>query len=351
MSLPVRHIVIDDRQQLLLRKDVWSDTFVEAFLRTERGLEPIQLRYRGGHTRDYPKKSYEIVHKGITYHLNAEYDDPSMIRNALSFRFFRWIGVPSPETKHVLIRWNNEHQGVYLEIEAVDRRFFRKRGIPMKSLLYAVNDRANFSLKDPDSMRRKSSLFSGYRLMAGPVSERKRLTAFITNLHTRRAARLSAYLQSRLDIDNYLRWLAGAVFTGNYDGFDQNYALFRKPGSERYGIIPWDYEGTWGRNCYGKSCGSDLVRISGYNDLTAKLLSDRAVRLRYKKILQQGLKEAFTLNRLLPEIRRLHDSIYPHMYADRSRKWPFALFETEPEFIQRYIQERRTIIRQEIKKW
>lgn len=30
-----------------------------------------------------------------------------------------------------------------------------------------------------------------------------------------------------LDADKYLRWLAGVVFTSNYDGFVHNYALYR----------------------------------------------------------------------------------------------------------------------------
>lgn len=345
MSLPVRHIVIQERQLRSLEKDVWSDDFVDAHLKTENGQIPIKLRYRGGHTRNYPKKSYEIVMNHKTIHLNAEYDDPSMIRNALSFRFFEWIDVPSPQTKHVVMRLNGQSLGVYLEIEAVERRFFRRRGIPVQALIYAVNDSANFSLKDPDSSRRKASLFDGYQLKLGQRLERRRLKTFISRLHLLSSAKLSGYLKTHLDVENYLRWLAGAVFTGNYDGFDQNYALFRRSGSRKYSISPWDYEGTWGRNCYGKRISSDLVRVSGYNELTKKLLADQNIRDRYKQILRQGLSSAFTLDRLMPEVRKLHDSITPYIYQDRLRRWPFSTFESEPEVISRYIEERRQLIK------
>jgi spore coat protein H len=350
MSLPVRHIIIEERQLHTLQKNVWSDEFVEAQLKTSGCLVPIKLRYRGGHTRNYPKKSYEIVKDGKTFHYNAEYDDPSMIRNALSFRFFEWLGVPSPKTKHCQLRMNGESLGVYLQIEAVDRNFFRKRGIPVRALIYAVNDGGNFSLNEPDSSRRKKSLFQGYRLMIGHPSERKRLSGLISRLHTLPAGKLPGFLKTQVDIDNYLRWLAGAVFTGNYDGFEQNYALFRRRGSSKYVITPWDYEGTWGRNCYGKRVSSDLVRVTGYNELTGKLLAIRSVRERYKQVLRQGLQSAFTSDRLMPEIKRLHESIAPYIYQDRARRWPFSTFEEEPELIGGYIAERRRLIKQELEK-
>lgn len=350
MSLPVRNIVIQEQQLRSLQKDVWSDAFVDAQMKTEKGLVPIKLRYRGGHTRDYPKKSFEIVKGGKTYHFNAEYDDPSMIRNALSFRFFEWLGVPSPKTKHCRLRLNGESLGVYLQIESVDRNFFRRRGIPVRALIYAVNDSANFSLTVANTSRRKASLFSGYRLMIGPRTERQRLKSFISKLNTLPSGNLSLYLKNHMNIENYLRWLAGAVFTGNYDGFEQNYALFRRPGSLKYVITPWDYEGTWGRNCYGKRVSSNLVRVTGYNELTKKLLADSSIRTRYKQILHQGLQDAFTLGRLQPEVKRLHESIAPYIYEDRARRWSYSTFEEEPEYISNYIQERRQLIKQELMK-
>lgn len=350
MELPTRSIIIGEQEFETLEKDVWSDTFISAHMISGGKRESIKLRYRGGHTRNYPKRSYEIIRNGKTYHYNAEYDDPSMIRNALSFKFFDWIGVPCPQTRHCILKLNNESLGVYLEIEGVDRIFFRRRGIAVQSLFYAVNDYANFSLVGPESRRKKSSLFKGYQQIMGGQADRTSWKAFILRLNTLKEPYLSRYLMKELDIDNYLRWLAGAVFTGNYDGFDQNYAVYRHKTRQKYRMIPWDYEGTWGRNCYGKKCGSDLVRVTGYNELTKKLLSNKYIRLRYKNLLRRILKYHFTVKKIDPVVLKMSQTIAPYIYKDDARKWSLSVFDDEPQLIHTYIQERRELIKRALRK-
>jgi spore coat protein H len=157
-------------------------------------------------------------------------------------------------------------------------------------------------------------------------------------------------LNRKLDVANYLRWLAGAVLTNNYDGFDQNYALYEHKTSDKYRIIPWDYEGTWGRNCYGKPCASDLVRITGYNALTEALLADASVRKRYADLLADIVQTKFTEQSMMPVVRSMHGKIAESIYRDHTRNWPVRVFDGEPELIRRYIQERREIVRKELAK-
>ncbi|PYI52095.1 CotH kinase family protein [Paenibacillus flagellatus] len=348
MALAEYDIVIGAYERKLMQKHIWDGTFVKAQLLYEGKKVPIRVRYRGGHTRDYPKKSYEIRVGNKTYHFNAEYDDPSMMRNALSFQFLETIGVPSPFTRHCVLHINGRSEGVYLLIEAVNRAYFRRRKIAVRSLVYASNDSANFSLISPETGRRKRTLFEGYRLVIGKAAARTRLKRFIRSIHRLRGAKLSRYLNRKLDIDNYLRWLAGAVLTGNYDGFDQNYALYEHAPTGKYRIVPWDYEGTWGRNCYGRRCASDIVRITGYNALTEALLSDKTVRGRYRELMRALLRTAFTESRIMPMVNRMHSRIAPSIYNDDTRKWPLRVFDSEPELIRDYIRERRDILLKEL---
>ncbi|MCR8641349.1 CotH kinase family protein [Paenibacillus sp. N1-5-1-14] len=350
MLLPIYHIQISEQARLRLQQNVWSNRFVPAFRVTSKRFEPIQVRFRGGHTRNYPKKSYEIIMPDKRIHLNAEYDDPSMVRNALSFYFFDQIGVPSPKTRHCELIINGESAGVYLEIESVDRLFFKKRHIAVQSLMYAVNDYANFSRKVGGKPRLKESLFEGYKQMIGGEQDILHLKSFIAEINGRQSRSLQAYLTEHLDVNNYLMWLAGAVCTGNYDGFDQNYAFYRHQSKRYYRIIPWDYEGTWGRNCYGKLCESNLVRVEGYNFLTKQMLRVPAFRAKYKKILNQVLDQHFTLSRIEPVIDHLHSQIAPSIYQDESRKWSLSTFDKEPELMKIYLVERRVDILKAISK-
>ncbi|MFC4776999.1 CotH kinase family protein [Paenibacillus sp. GCM10023252] len=351
-ALPIRSIRIAAADLRELQQDAWSKQMKPVQLELEGSSYKAQFGYRGGHTRGYRKKSYEVrINGGRILHWNAEYDDPSMMRNALSFYFFNKIGVLAPKTKHFWLIINGEPQGVYLEIESVDELFFRERGRSWKSIIYAVNDSANFSLIDPITKSAKTDLFDGYEVVSGGAGTKTRLRTFLASIHKLPRQKLQPYLARRLDIDQYLLWLAGAVLTGNYDGFDQNYALYEHGGTGKYRILPWDYEGTWGRNCYGKPCGSNLVRLEGYNHLTQAVLSYSAYRQQYKKVMTSLLRDAFTTDELVPVIQQMHSHIDSAIRHDHTRGSSYATFASEPAFMRQYISERRDILKTALQEW
>ena len=114
----------------------------------------------------------------------------------------------------------------------------------------------------------------------------------------------------------YLKWLAGAVLTGNYDGFDQNYALYEHTASGKYRIIPWDYEGTWGETAMA---GFDQVEVKGYNMLTRKVLAYKSCRIAYRLILSNLLASRFTWKTIEPVILGLYKKITPAIQDDFTR--------------------------------
>ncbi|WP_027094362.1 CotH kinase family protein [Cohnella thermotolerans] len=350
MNLPVRELQIGEAESWEMERNLWNDRYVNAVMHANGRNVPVRVRFRGGHTREYPKRSYEVVRQGQSFHYNAEFDDPSMIRNALSFRFFEGLGVPSPRTKHVRLFLNGEPLGVYLEIEGVERAFFRRRGIGYSSLFYAVNNNADFGLRNPETNRLKHTLLSGYEHRFGGDAEKARLKAFIKGFNEKSGTGLTAFLKSKLDVENYLRWLAGAVLTGNYDGFEQNYALYRHKKTGKFRIIPWDYEGTWGRNCYGQLVSSGLVDVMGYNHLTRKVLEQKANRARYKAILSSALKGPFNENLIMPNVRSMISKLSPYIREDTLRRWSYSEFLGEGDVIRQYIRERRRLIASALRK-
>lgn len=344
MRIPIRSLTIAGNDLFSMERDLWKDRYVPGMLHTNGQSVPVKARYRGGHTRAYPKRSYEVMRNGQTFHYNAEFDDPSLIRNALSFWFIEKLGLSAPRTKHVRLFLNGTPIGTYLEIEAVEKGFFRRRGIGAKSLFYAVNDHADF--RAPSG----SAPLYGYEGQFGGASERARLLSFLHGIHRHNGDEFASYASKRLDVDNYLKWLAGAVLTGNYDGFEQNYAIYRHVPTGKWRMVPWDYEGTWGRNCYGKRVDAKLVSVHGYNHLTEKLLSYRPFRLRYKAILRNALGGLFAEKRIMPFAAAMHRAISSFYREDRLNKWPYELFVGELEVVSEYIAQRRSIIAKELKR-
>lgn len=136
----------------------------------------------------------------------------------------------------------------------------------MRSIFYAVNDHAGFMINS-NSSSTSTDLLSGYSLIRGKDVDRTRLRNFIQQLNIKSRLELFRFLQSRVDTDNYLRWLSGAVLTGNFDGFHQNYTWYEKIKSGKYGILPWDYEGTWGGTVMEHELIPILFVFRGITDL------------------------------------------------------------------------------------
>lgn len=350
-NLPARQLNVASNDWRQLHMNPWSQSFVPVQFWSNGEWIHAELRLRGGHTREYAKKSYEIrLPNGDSLHWNAEYDDPSMMRNALSLLFFASIGVPSPQVRHCQLFANGHPLGTYLELEAVNDHYLRRRSLHAQAIIYAVNDNANFRLHAPETKQRKRSLFAGYELAYGGKDSKLRLTSFIRQLNRLQGRKLRQLLEDRLDIGNYLNWLAGAVLTGNYDGFEQNYSLLESK-EGRYWIMPWDYEGTWGRNCYGQPCGVDAVRVQGYNKLTWLVLNEPMWKRDYCDRIDDLLERQFTAERLKPTIEALHQTLYEAVQQDPQRKWPFAVFSKEPAYILDYIEERRAVVKQALRRW
>ena len=174
--IPSYSLKIEEENLEELRGDLWNNEPVPADLIVEGVTYDIDIAYRGSYTRKFRKRSYRIefidpkIFSGAReIHLNAEYKDPSLIRNKLSFDFFHDLGVLAPQSQHINLSRNGSHKGVYLQLESVDEFFLKKRGLPMGPIFYAVNNNANFSLMRDEKMKR--SLLSGYQQAFGNQSD------------------------------------------------------------------------------------------------------------------------------------------------------------------------------------
>lgn len=334
-----------------LRNDVWCDDPVPAKLTYEQRKYDIDIVYRGSHIREFAKKSYRVMfHKPRLFqgvkemHLNAEFNDPSLIRNKLSLDFFRDIGTLSPESQHVFVKINNQIQGVYLQLESVDERFLQNRNLPNGSIYYAIDDDANFSLISELESDVKKKLSAGYELKYGNQQSEEHLSKFIYELNVISRASYEREIVKYVDVDKYLRWLAGVVCTQNFDGFVHNYALYYNGETKLFEVIPWDYDATWGRDVQGKPMEHDYTRIQGYNTLSARLLDVYTFRKQYKNILEEILSKQFTVEYIKEKIEKMYKVIRPYVLQDPYVKGRVDIFDKEPDVILEYVKKRREFI-------
>jgi spore coat protein CotH len=72
---------------------------------------------------------------GITkFTLNNMVQDPSYIHEALSYRLFRAVGVPTPRVGYANVTLNGRNYGLHLNVETVDTTMLKRWGLTNKHL-------------------------------------------------------------------------------------------------------------------------------------------------------------------------------------------------------------------------
>lgn len=347
-------IFINPKWLQKLEDDIWQDEHVPALLKIGEKRYKIGFNHRGNVIRKKKKKSYNIIFQkpylvdgAHEIHLNAEYDDISLSRNKLSLDFFDRIGVISPHSKHVLLYLNGFCKGIYLELESFDQHLLKKRNLPDGPIIYATNYFANFSLVSPEN-ELKTSLDEGYTIKYGDQNHLSLLEDFIEMINTFSNEDFQDEVGKILDIEKYLKWLAGVVCTQNFDGFIHNYALYLNSESNLFEITPWDYDGTWGRDLHGRKLDHDFVPISGYNTLTGRLLHIYPYRLKYKEILSSILENHFCLDTLEAIIEEQFQTLQPYIKTDPYINMDEKLFNKEKDVILKFIEQRNSYLKREM---
>lgn len=347
-------IFINPKRLQKLEDDIWEDEHVPALLKIGNKRYKIGIAYRGNVIRKKKKKSYNIIFQNPylfeaahEIHLNAEYDDISLSRNKLSLDFFDTIGVISPHSKHVLLYINGFCKGIYLELESFDQHLLKKRNLPDGPIIYATNYFANFSLISPEN-ELKTSLDEGYTIKYGEEKDLSLLEDFIEMINTFPNEEFEKEVGKILDIEKYLRWLAGVVCTQNFDGFIHNYALYLNSKTNLFEITPWDYDGTWGRDLHGRKLDYDFVPITGYNTLTGRLLHIQPYRLQYKEILASILTTHFNIETLEPIIEQQFQLLKPFIRTDPYINMDEKYFDKEIDVILTFIKNRNDYLTKQL---
>jgi spore coat protein H len=186
----------------------------------------------------------------------------------------------------------------------------------------------------------KKQLDSGYEQKIGSKDDPIHLVNFIFELNTTPRNEYEQVISKHLNVEKYLKWLAGVVCTQNYDGFVHNYALYRNGNTNLFEVIPWDYDATWGRDIHGDTMEYDYVRLEGFNTLTARLLDIPTYKKMYAEILASILENQFTIEYMAPKVENLHNLLRPFVLQDPYIKHKIEKFDNEPEFIFQFIKDR-----------
>ena len=318
--------------------DPWSDIEYKAqFSFTREGTKElfpdIGIRIRGNTSRNKAKKSFKLSFNtfkdGGEFHalekmnLNAEVNDPSMLRSKLSWTTFRKLGLPSLRSNHVLLYINSQFYGVYINTENIDECFVNSR--------FGTNDGNLYKCTYPADLEYISENPNDYIIgdEDGRVYDLRTnrewddygdLAGFISVIHDYSGSRFMEELEQRMNVQQYLKIIAVDVMSANWDGYignKNNYYLYRDQVSGRIEYIAYDLDNTWGLDWLGV----DWTRQSVYSwsrearPLYDKIMAQDVYRKQYTGYVKE-LAAYLSSDELQQEVLRWRDQISPWVSQD-----------------------------------
>lgn len=232
-------------------------TYIEAQIKwdDQSHIDMARAKYRGGWSRQYPKKNYTInlqadpnltkLSEDNDWILNASYIDKTMMRHAFSYQLMRAMtgdSLSAPSTEFVEVKVNHEYQGLYLLHPRIDRSFLDLK-------------KSGSLFKDPPIFRRDFELET---LEKEDPYHQKYPDLDEGNRNIRLDSIKQQFLQSGLcdneEIFNYfdknsiLNWHLLLLTTHGSDGLLKNFYLYQKSKKAPFKICIWDYDHSFGRD-------------------------------------------------------------------------------------------------------
>ncbi|MBO0699335.1 MAG: CotH kinase family protein, partial [Zavarzinella sp.] len=258
---------------------------------------------------DLARNEKQDAHGVTAIHLHAMPLDPAKAREAIAFAVFRDAGVPAPRTAFAEVtlsvpgRFDKEYLGLYTVVEDVDRRFLADRFGTDKGLLMRPARMRGLDYLGDDWERYKGQ----YQPLGDATrDEGKRLVEFARLINQAGDDEFKKRIDSFLDVDEFLRFMAASALTTNLESFlalGHNYSLYLNPKTNKFVFIPGDQEFTFA-NFLLMGTADQLLDLSlmhpypGDNKLPDRLLVIRAVNEKYQKLLGELTATVFTRDRL-----------------------------------------------------
>ncbi len=217
----------------------------------------VAVRSRGGGSRNPTKMGLRIDFNFYTANrrfrglealvLDNLWQDPALIREALTMKIFRRMGEAAPRESFCRLFLNNQYQGLYALVEEIDGDFVeRETGEPGAHVFeYHWNyyffgddlgpDLAPYKpLFEPRTHETESD-----EELYGPIRD------LFHNVNEPDDAVWLDVIGQRLDLAQFMRMLGIEAFVGENDGLlgyagMNNFYLFRSPGTARHRVLPWD---------------------------------------------------------------------------------------------------------------
>ena len=282
----------------------------------------VQARFKGSTTLLYPKKSWAIKFSdtnnffGVTrINLHADYKDYSGMRNFLILRLFDFLGTTAPQIKHVTYEVNGVPYGIYTQTDQIDADFLTRNGRLVKSLYKANNHAALMAPPVHDEYFSRI-----WEIEAGGDPSYNELRVLFNDALYWTSEEFNAKIDDLIDVDNFLGFFAVHFVFVDMDNFTKNIFLNKNSNTNKWEIIPWDNEGSFGNSAYGVFDSTAVeynmkdAHTPEYQVVFQRLLENPVYRDIFKSKINKVLTDGYEMLDTL--IDNTYNKIKEDVYAD-----------------------------------
>ncbi len=255
--------------------------------------------------------------------LKNNFDDNSMVREKVSSDLFREFGLASSQTSFcaVYVDYGSgpKYFGLYSLVEEVDDSVLDSQFADGSGNLYKPDgDAASFASNtyDEGEMEKKNNEEKG------DYSDVYALYNVI-NSSTRTSApdAWKAELESVLDTDAFLKWLAANTLMQNWDTYGimtHNYYLYNNPSTQKLTWIPWDGNESLQDGKQGGALSLSLNEVGNNWPLISYLMDVEEYQTQYESYLRQFADEVFTVSKMQSLYDEYYNLLKDYAYAEES---------------------------------
>ena len=181
--------------------------------------------------------------------LNAMTQDTSKVHEFASYALFNAMGVPASKTGWATVLVNGASKGLYVNVEQPDQIFMSTRFRDITKHVYEGVAMKDLKLGSDDGGEDTGSFLTDYGWKTTP--NKADLTAVVNALNEGDQAKWYENLNTFFDRPTLLKTLAVENFIGHWDGYsgpDINNYYLRSSTRNKFTLIPWGTDQTFGEN-------------------------------------------------------------------------------------------------------
>ena len=362
-GLPVIDIEIDLERLEVMHED-YDEKITEIVTVNVDGIRrpDVEFELHGGHVRTLPKKTYRLVFPDDAKPevdwfgggaesqrrvvLQANWIDPTSVRNKLTFDLIRDMGGLAPRVGYCILSINGVWHGLYSLIERIDKLYLEREKLDKDGNLYkAENHLANWN--------HKADSLDGYDVEINKSNDNDDIDELLSALTytPQTQADFQVEVEPRLNLEDFDIWQQVHIFALNRDTFTKNYYLYHDIDEElgdpkaRFRIISWDADATFGLNWDGEWLDTDEVSWHGSDTFSQRLYEIPEYKAAYASDFAEALGGALSPVSIATRIASTTSRIRSAAIADLEHWGRVDVdFDAEVETLRGAVQARHSVL-------